>query len=91
MKNFLKVKPEKWKKEREIGQISFIIQRAVIFSLFIIPLQLLVNFILISKDENLRIAYIIFSSVILSFTLSIYEWIGLEFSYRKSINDKKLK
>jgi len=44
MKNFLKVKPEDYVKEREIGQTSFIIQRAVVIALFLVPLNLLIWF-----------------------------------------------
>ncbi|MCY7347883.1 MAG: hypothetical protein LH614_16925 [Pyrinomonadaceae bacterium] len=89
MKNFLRIKPEDWEKEREIGQISFIIKRTIIFAIFLIPLNLLSNYLL-SDTKEVRPGINIFTGVTMSVAVSINEWIGLEYQYRKSVRKNRL-
>ena len=45
IRNYLKIQPEDYIKEREIGRTSFVIKRAIIFAIFIIFVQLLTVFL----------------------------------------------
>ena len=90
MKNFLKIKPDDWKRERKIGQVSFILKRAVIFAIILTPLNLLVNFLLLSENEKFRPGAYIFRAIIMSVGFSVGEWAILEYEYRKNMRKENL-
>jgi hypothetical protein len=81
MKNPLKIQAEDWLKEREIGQTSFIIKRAVIFALLVIPFNLLVQFFL---SDKFRAGITIFTAILMSIGFAIIEWSTLEYNYWKN-------
>lgn len=90
MKNFLKIQPEDWKREREIGQVSFVIKRAIIFAAYLTPMHLLLNFLLASKDENYRFGKYIITGILTSVGLSVGEWLSLECQYWKNMRKEDL-
>ena len=89
MKNPLKIQPEEWIKEREIGQFSFFMKRTVVFSLFFIPINLLINYLLSFINDDLKISAPIRMAIILAIGIAAGEWWGLESEYRKSIKIEK--
>ena len=62
MKNPLKIQPEEWIKEREIGQFSFFMKRTVVFTLLMFPFCLMLNFLLGFINEEWKISSIISSA-----------------------------
>jgi uncharacterized membrane protein YqgA involved in biofilm formation len=93
MKNPLKIQPEDWIKERKIGQISFIIQRsiifAVIFSIVLLPFYFVINYFLSSINEGIKFSTMIIFIISTSIGNSIGEWHSLESAYKKSLKEKK--
>jgi hypothetical protein len=88
MKNFLKIQPEDWETEREIGQTSFIIKRAIIFAIILTPLILLVNFLFGSENESLQVGAIVIQIIGTSIFISVSEWYSLESAHQKSARKK---
>ncbi len=88
MKNPLKIQPKDWIKEREIGQISFIIKRSIIFAIILLPICLTIDYLLSSENENFRVSTIIIPIISASIGISIGEWYSLESAYRKSVKEK---
>lgn len=91
MKNFLKIQPEDWKREREIGQTSFIIKRAIIFAIVLTPLILFLSFLFRYENEGLRVGTVVIQIIGASVGISIGEWYELESAYRKSAREKNLR
>jgi len=89
MKNPLKIQAEDWVKEREIGQFSFFLKSAVIFTLIAIPFCLLINFLLNFINEDWKINSIIVTSIVSGTTLAFSQWSGLESNYRKSVKRER--
>jgi hypothetical protein len=81
MKNFLKVQPDEYVKERAIGKTSFIIRQAIVIALFLVPLNLLVWYFL---SHNTSVGINILNSMMISVGLSIIEWASLEYNYWKN-------
>jgi hypothetical protein len=89
MKNSLKTLSEDWIKEREIGQFSFFMKRTVVFSLFLIPLNLFINYLLSFINDDLKITAPIRMAIGGAVGIAASEWWGLESEYRKSIKKEK--
>lgn len=81
MKNFLKVEPKDYAKERKIGRVSFAIKRAMILALFIIPLSFLSKFFL---DENFSVGEGMLTAILISAGLALSELALLEYQYQKN-------
>ncbi len=90
MKNPLKIKPEVWAKEREIGQFSFFLKRTIIFTIILFPGLFLVNFFLSYTNKSLRFVEIIGNAVSIGIATAAGEWWNLESEYRK-IQKEKIK
>ena len=90
MKNFLRIQPDEWKREREIGQFSFIIKRAIIFGAILIPLILIEDFLFRSENEKFRASAIIIPVIAISIGISISEWYSLESAYQKSVRKSQI-
>ncbi len=88
MRNFLKIQPEVWKREREIGQTSFIIQRAVIFAVFLTPVVLLINFLFSSENDSHQVGATVIQIIGTSILISVSEWYSLESAFQKSARKK---
>lgn len=84
MKNFLKISPEVWKKERAIGQTSFIIKRTIAFSIVLLPLFLVINYLMLSEKEVFRVSQSVIPAIFTSLLMSINQWAELEYNYRKN-------
>jgi hypothetical protein len=91
MKNFLRIQPDEWKREREIGQFSFIIKRAIIFGAILIPLILIEDFLFRPENEKFRVSAIIIPVIAISIGVSVIEWYSLESAYQKSVRKKSDK
>ncbi len=90
MKNFLKIKSEDWKKERELGQLSFVIKRTIIFTIIIAPLCLAANYLLSYESEDFKIGSSIITAIGVSIGNAISEWYSLESAYQKSMRKEKV-
>lgn len=91
MKNFLKIQPEDWESEREIGQTSFIIKRAIIFAVVLLPLFLLEDFLFRSENESFQVGVIVIQIIGVSIFISVSEWYSLESAFQKSARRKNLE
>ena len=89
MKNFLRIQPEEWKKERELGQFSFIIKRAIIFASMLLPLMLINDYLFRSESVEFRIGPTVIFSIGMSVLAGVTEWFNLEFRYRKSVRKSR--
>lgn len=81
IRNFLGVETEVYAKEREIGRVSFAIKRAMIFALFLVPINVLIWTFL---SENSRVGERLFFAIIMSVLLAFSELTNLEFEYQKN-------
>lgn len=88
MKNPLKIQPEDWIKEREIGQFSFVLKRAIIFTLILLPIYFVFDYFLSLINEDWRLSGVVRNAVISGLTLSVSERYGLESEYRKLVKNK---
>ena len=89
MKNPLKIQPEEWIKEREIGQFSFFLKRTIVYSLFFIPINLIINYLLSFINEDSRMSAPTTMAIGFAIGIAAGDWQSLESEYRKSIKKEK--